>query len=97
LSKKNLEYWINLAKLLEEGKYNAPFLADNLGSHDVYKGSHAPAIESEAQWSLYDPFMVRKDLRSNRRMRVSHSRTDNFSNGSGVEESCVRDYSLYHI
>jgi hypothetical protein len=60
LSKKNLEYWIDLAKLLEEGKYNALFLADNFRSHDVYKGSHAPAIESGAQWPLYDPFVVRK-------------------------------------
>jgi hypothetical protein len=54
-----LDYWVELAKLLERGKFNALFLADNFGSHDVYKDSHAPAIKAGAQWPLYDPFMVR--------------------------------------
>lgn len=76
--KNRLPYWIELAKLLEKGKFNALFLgkqlipiayypimgtdnrdlADNFGSHDVYKGSHAPAIQSGTQWPLYDPFTV---------------------------------------
>ncbi|KAH7267898.1 luciferase-like domain-containing protein [Fusarium solani] len=56
--KNRLPYWIELAKLLERGKFNALFLADNYGSHDIYKGSHAPAIRAASQWPLYDPFSV---------------------------------------
>ncbi|KAE9579194.1 Dimethyl-sulfide monooxygenase [Colletotrichum fructicola] len=56
--KNRLPYWIELAQLLEKGKFNALFLADNFGSHDVYQKSHAPAIRSGTQWPLYDPFVV---------------------------------------
>ncbi|KAF4122225.1 xenobiotic compound monooxygenase [Geosmithia morbida] len=56
--KNRLPYWINLAKLLERGKFNALFLADNFGSHDTFKGSHAPAIQAGTQWPLYDPFVI---------------------------------------
>src|ERR1700686_5035676 len=34
-----LEYWVELAKLLERGKFDALFLADVLGVYDVYRGS----------------------------------------------------------
>ncbi|KAF4627801.1 hypothetical protein G7Y89_g10349 [Cudoniella acicularis] len=53
-TKNTLDYWINLAKLLEKGKFNTLFLADNFGSHDVYQESHAPAIKAGAQWPLYE-------------------------------------------
>ncbi|KAJ9144999.1 Xenobiotic compound family [Pleurostoma richardsiae] len=56
--KNRLPYWIELAKLLEKGKFNALFLADNFGSHDTYQGSHAPAIKAGTQWPLYDPFVI---------------------------------------
>ncbi|KAM5378133.1 hypothetical protein ACJZ2D_004591 [Fusarium nematophilum] len=56
--KNRLPYWINLAKLLERGKFNALFLADNFGSHDTYQGGHAPAVKSGTQWPLYDPFVI---------------------------------------
>jgi hypothetical protein len=35
---KDLEYWTDLAKLLERGKIHGIFLADVLGSYDVYQG-----------------------------------------------------------
>ena len=57
--KNRLDYWINLAKLLDRGKFNALFLADNFGSHDIYTGSHDPAIRAGTQWPMYDPFVVR--------------------------------------
>ncbi|KAE8441802.1 hypothetical protein EG329_004315 [Mollisiaceae sp. DMI_Dod_QoI] len=57
-TKNTLEYWIELAKLLEKGKFNALFLADNFGSHEIYQDSHAPAIKAGAQWPLYDPFVI---------------------------------------
>ncbi|KAH0842604.1 hypothetical protein AYO21_08010 [Fonsecaea monophora] len=56
--KNRLDYWINLAKLLDRGKFNALFLADNFGSHDVFGGSHAPAIRAGTQWPMYDPFVI---------------------------------------
>jgi hypothetical protein len=34
-----LHYWVELAKLLERGKFDALFLADVLGVYDVYRGS----------------------------------------------------------
>lgn len=58
LTKSSLDYWIHVAKVLESGKINGLFLADNFGSHDVYKGSHATAIKAGCQWPLYDPFVV---------------------------------------
>ncbi|KAF2788795.1 Nitrilotriacetate monooxygenase component A/pristinamycin IIA synthase subunit A [Melanomma pulvis-pyrius CBS 109.77] len=57
-TKNRLDYWIHLAKLLDRNGFNALFLADNFGSHDVYTGSHAPAIRAGSQWPLYDPFVI---------------------------------------
>lgn len=55
-----LDYWINLAKLLERGKFNAIFLADVLGGYDVYNGPSniAPAAKAGAQWPVLDPSFV---------------------------------------
>lgn len=51
------EYWINLAKLLERGKFNAVFLADVLGPYDVYKGpaNVGPVAKAGSQWPISDP------------------------------------------
>ncbi|KAF2127041.1 HK97 family phage prohead protease [Dothidotthia symphoricarpi CBS 119687] len=38
-SKRKLDYWINLAKLLERGGINALFLADTYGEYDTFEGS----------------------------------------------------------
>ncbi|KAH6679203.1 coenzyme dependent N5,N10-methylene tetrahydromethanopterin reductase [Halenospora varia] len=56
----NLEYWTDLAKTLEAGKFHGLFLADHLGIYDVYKGpgNSAPALESGAQFPLGDPFLL---------------------------------------
>lgn len=53
----NLEYWINLAKILEEGKFHGLFIADHLGVYDVYKGpaNPTPALLSGAQFPVGDP------------------------------------------
>lgn len=52
-----LEYWTDLAKILERGKFDALFLADVLGIYDVYKNSSAPALIDADQVPLNDPFM----------------------------------------
>src|SRR5438067_5063668 len=40
-----LDYWVELAKLLERGKFDALFLADVLGVYDVYRGCGKPRGE----------------------------------------------------
>lgn len=55
---KDIEYWSYLAKLLEKGKFDAVFLADVLGTYDVYKGSRDPAIKNGVQVPVNDPAFV---------------------------------------
>ncbi|GES58460.1 xenobiotic compound monooxygenase [Aspergillus terreus] len=56
----DLAYWIELAKVLERGKFHGLFLADHLGVYDVYKGpaNRAPALLSGAQFPIGDPFLL---------------------------------------
>ncbi|KAH7171231.1 luciferase-like domain-containing protein [Dactylonectria macrodidyma] len=55
---KDIEHWINLAKLLEDAKFHGIFIADVLGGYDVYKKSLDPAIISGAQWPLTEPLVA---------------------------------------
>lgn len=55
---KDLDYWIDLAKLLERGKFDAVFFADVLGIYDVYKQSKHPSIRDGVQVPLNDPAFV---------------------------------------
>jgi FMN-dependent oxidoreductase (nitrilotriacetate monooxygenase family) len=50
-----LEYWIELAKLLDRGGINALFLADTYGGYDTYEGSLDNCIRRAAQWPMTDP------------------------------------------
>ncbi|KAF7555455.1 hypothetical protein G7Z17_g2105 [Cylindrodendrum hubeiense] len=54
-TKRDLEYWIELAKLLERGGINALFLADTYGGYDTYEGSLDNCIRRAAQWPMTDP------------------------------------------
>ncbi|KAH7629425.1 luciferase-like domain-containing protein [Sordaria sp. MPI-SDFR-AT-0083] len=51
----SLDYWINLAKLLERGGINALFLADTYGGYDTYEGSLDECVRRGAQWPVGDP------------------------------------------
>ena len=53
-----LEYWTNLARILERGLFDAVFLADVLGIYDVYKGGPETALEQAVQVPVNDPLMV---------------------------------------
>lgn len=53
-----IQYWTDLAKLLEKGKFNAIFIADVLGGYDVYNGSLKAAATSGAQWPVNEPSAV---------------------------------------
>ncbi|CAI7652588.1 Nitrilotriacetate monooxygenase component A/pristinamycin IIA synthase subunit A [Penicillium manginii] len=54
-TKRTLEYWIDLAKLLERGGINALFLADTTGGYDTYEGKIDECIRRAAQWPVTDP------------------------------------------
>jgi hypothetical protein len=45
-----LDYWVQLARLLERGKFDALFLADVLGIYDVYKGSPVTAWKTRCRY-----------------------------------------------
>jgi hypothetical protein len=57
-SYNTLEYWTDLARTLERGKFDALFLADVLGVYDVYHGSPATALEQAVQVPVNDPLMA---------------------------------------
>jgi alkanesulfonate monooxygenase SsuD/methylene tetrahydromethanopterin reductase-like flavin-dependent oxidoreductase (luciferase family) len=53
-----LEYWQNLARLAERGKFDGIFLADIVGVYDVYEGGSGPSIVNAVQIPVNDPMMV---------------------------------------
>ncbi|MEC5186110.1 FMN-dependent oxidoreductase (nitrilotriacetate monooxygenase family) [Cryobacterium sp. MP_3.1] len=54
----DLGYWTELAKLLEKGRFDGIFLADVLGTYDVYGGTNEAAIRNGAQIPVADPLLV---------------------------------------
>jgi len=52
---KEIEYWVDLAKKLEEGCFDALFLADIHGTYNVYKNSREAAIRHSVQFPSNDP------------------------------------------
>ena len=55
---KDLSYWTDLAKLLESGTFDGIFIADVLGTYDVYGGSNEAAIRHGAQVPVNDPVLL---------------------------------------
>ncbi|GAA5053472.1 LLM class flavin-dependent oxidoreductase [Nocardia callitridis] len=53
-----LGYWTELARTLEEGGFDALFLADVLGTYDVYGGSRDAAVADAAQFPVNDPTLA---------------------------------------
>jgi alkanesulfonate monooxygenase SsuD/methylene tetrahydromethanopterin reductase-like flavin-dependent oxidoreductase (luciferase family) len=53
----DIEYWTDMAKVLEKGKIHALFIADVLGAYDVYKGPDNldPGLAGVAQFPNTDP------------------------------------------
>ncbi|WP_282852487.1 LLM class flavin-dependent oxidoreductase [Gulosibacter sediminis] len=54
---KDLDYWTNLAQTLERGRFDSIFIADVLGTYDVFRGSAAAALRDGAQTPVNDPFL----------------------------------------
>ncbi len=55
---KDLTYWTELAKLLERGNFDGIFIADVLGTYDVYGGTNEAAIRHGAQIPVNDPVLL---------------------------------------
>lgn len=54
----DLAYWTALGRTLEEGGFDALFLADALGQLDSYRGSADPSLVDAVQTPLDDPLLV---------------------------------------
>ncbi|WEV47874.1 LLM class flavin-dependent oxidoreductase [Acinetobacter sp. ESL0695] len=55
---KEIEYWTDLAKILEEGKFDGIFIADVLGIYDVYHHSADAALRGAIQIPVNDPLQI---------------------------------------
>jgi FMN-dependent oxidoreductase (nitrilotriacetate monooxygenase family) len=51
----DLGTWVELAKVLERGKFDALFLADVTGVYDVFRGNREAAVSQGAQIPVNDP------------------------------------------
>ena len=54
----DLDTWVELAKLLERGRFDALFLADVVGVYDVYRGNRVAALTQAAQVPVNDPALL---------------------------------------
>ncbi|MDN8085265.1 LLM class flavin-dependent oxidoreductase [Acinetobacter baumannii] len=55
---KDLEYWTDLAKILERGFFDGIFIADVLGIYDVYHQSAEHALTGAVQVPVNDPLQI---------------------------------------
>jgi FMN-dependent oxidoreductase (nitrilotriacetate monooxygenase family) len=53
-----LEFWLELAQILEAGTFDAVFLADVIGAYDGFRGGPATAIREGVQIPNNDPLLV---------------------------------------
>jgi FMN-dependent oxidoreductase (nitrilotriacetate monooxygenase family) len=54
----DIEYWMGLARLLEDGGFDAVFLADVIGTYDTFRGSADTSIREGLQIPNNDPVLV---------------------------------------
>jgi FMN-dependent oxidoreductase (nitrilotriacetate monooxygenase family) len=54
----DLDTWVELAKLLERGRFDALFLADVVGVYDVHGGNRVAALTQAAQVPANDPALL---------------------------------------
>lgn len=55
---KDIEYWQEIARIAERGVFDAVFIADVLGTYDVYGGNDLAAIRQGAQTPVNDPLQL---------------------------------------
>ncbi|WP_298609798.1 LLM class flavin-dependent oxidoreductase [uncultured Thiothrix sp.] len=61
---KDLEYWTDLAKILERGIFDAVFIADVIGYYDVYHGNNNHAFLQGVQIPVNDPLQLANPIAS---------------------------------
>jgi long-chain alkane monooxygenase len=54
----DLRYWIDLARTLENGLFDGLFIADVIGTYDVYGSSADAALRNAAQVPINDPLQL---------------------------------------
>lgn len=55
---KSPDHWVDLARLLERGRFDGLFLADVVGVYDVYGGSADTALREAVQVPTNDPLLI---------------------------------------
>ncbi len=55
---KHTHHWVELARLLERGRFDALFLADVVGVYDVYGGGPETALREAVQVPTNDPLLT---------------------------------------
>ena len=55
---KSLDYWVELAQILERGLFDGLFLADVLGVYDVFGGTPEAALQHGIQVPVNDPLLL---------------------------------------
>src|SRR5690625_5817442 len=54
----DLDFWVEEAKILEEGLFDAVFLADVIGTYDGYRSGPETALREAVQIPCNDPLLV---------------------------------------
>ncbi|WP_201319590.1 LLM class flavin-dependent oxidoreductase, partial [Burkholderia sp. E168m30] len=54
----DLDYWADLARTLERGKFDGIFLADIVGVYDVFGGGPDAALRESVQVPVNDPLLL---------------------------------------
>lgn len=55
---KDIEYWVELAQILERGQFDGLFIADVIGIYDVYGSSKNTTIREATQVPVNDPILL---------------------------------------
>ena len=54
----DLQYWVGVARMLDDASFDGIFFADTVGVHDVYAGSGDEAMRDAAQFPINDPTVL---------------------------------------
>ncbi|MGJ9460685.1 LLM class flavin-dependent oxidoreductase [Oceanobacillus sp. CF4.6] len=80
-----ISYWIEIAQLLEEGKFDGIFFADVYGVYNVYRNSYKPGIQHAVQSPLHDPLLT---------ISAMASATKNLGFASTISTTYIQPYYL---
>jgi FMN-dependent oxidoreductase (nitrilotriacetate monooxygenase family) len=58
LGYRDIDYWVDLARLLDRGGFTSLFLADVHGTYNAYRGSRDTAVRHAVQFPSNDPTLI---------------------------------------